>query len=184
MNRAFTNREKILMLILAVLLLGCFYYLVVLKPSWDTIALADSRYASTQDDIAVQQVIAVKKAQLEQQIEEAKAAGDSQKELPLYDNTKNEITALNTILTGTGSYTINFAQAEFSDSLVRRSVSISFTSDSYSAAQVVLNKLINCPYTCLVTDITISAGSAGSSGSTSSGTIASTATVTFFEKIQ
>lgn len=42
MNRSFTTREKALMLILAVLLLGCCYYLLVLKPSLDSIAASEA----------------------------------------------------------------------------------------------------------------------------------------------
>ena len=68
MNRVFTTREKILLVILAILLIGCFYYLVVLKPSLDTLASSESQLSAVQDEIALQQVVATKKAELEQQI--------------------------------------------------------------------------------------------------------------------
>ena len=51
MNRVFTTREKILLVILAILLIGCFYYLVVLKPSLDTLASSESQLSAVQDEI-------------------------------------------------------------------------------------------------------------------------------------
>ena len=91
MNRVFTTREKILLVILAILLIGCFYYLVVLKPSLDTLASSESQLSAVQDEIALQQVVATKKAELEQQIKEAEANGVDQKTLPSYDNTKSAL---------------------------------------------------------------------------------------------
>lgn len=182
MGRSFTKREKVLLIILAVLLVGCFYYLFVLQPALNTISSAESRYTALQDEILIQQTVALKKAELQQQIAEAEAAGVNQKTLPAYDNTKNELAALNGILAEANSYSITFADADTSQSLIRRGVSISFTTDSYAAAQSVLAKLINCQYSCLVTDITITAGSAGSTSST--GSVSSTAAVTFFETLQ
>lgn len=180
MNRSFSTREKVLLLILAFLLLGCFYYLVVLQPSLNAIAQAQSKLGGVQDEIVVQQAIATKKTQLEAQIEQEKAEGITRKSLPAYDNTKNEITALDTILSEANNYSINFSDADTSNSLVRRKVSITFSTSSYAAAQSVLTKLINCQYTCLVGDITITGDELGQTGST--GTVNAAATVTFFEK--
>ena len=95
MNRSFTTREKALMLILAVLLLGCCYYLLVLKPSLDSIAASEAKLSELDSEITIQQAVSAKKTQLEQQIAEAEASGTPQKTLPAYDNTKNEINELN-----------------------------------------------------------------------------------------
>ena len=107
MNRVFTTREKILLVILAILLIGCFYYLVVLKPSLDTLA-SDESQLSTMQAVALQQVVATKKAELEQQIKEAEANGVDQKTLPDFDNTKSELAELDAILAEANSYNIDF----------------------------------------------------------------------------
>lgn len=180
MGRTFTTREKVLILILAVLLLGCCYYLLVLKPSLDAMQSAETRLAVAQDEMIIQQAVAGKKAELEQKIAEAEAAGQSQKPLPAYDNAKNEIAALDSILAGASSYSINFSDAEISNSLARRGVEISFTADSFAAAYEVLGRLIDCPYRCLVTDITVTGGSLGSS---TSGKVSASASVVFFEAL-
>ena len=75
MNRSFTTREKALMLILAVLLLGCCYYLLVLKPSLDSIAASEAKLSELDSEITIQQAVSAKKTQLEQQIAEAEASG-------------------------------------------------------------------------------------------------------------
>lgn len=180
MNRTFTTREKILMLVLAVLLLGCCYYLLVLRPSLDAITASETRLSELNSEIMIQQAVAAKKADLELQISEAEASGASQKKLPVYDNTKNEINELNVILSDATSYNINFLDAELGNSLVRRVVDLSFTCDSYDAAHAVLANLVNCRYTCLVTDITIAGGGLGQS---SSGKVSASASITFFEKM-
>ncbi len=179
MNRTFTTREKALILVLAVLLLGCCYYLLVLKPSLDTMQSADARFSSIQDEMLIQQTVAARKADLEQQIAQAEADGKTQKTLPSYDNTKNEIAALDSILSDATSYNIDFQDAETSGTLVRRGVNISFTTDSYTAAQAVLQKLINCQYSCLVTDLSVTGTSLGSSSSK----VTASASAVFFETL-
>lgn len=181
MNRVFTTREKILLVILAILLIGCFYYLVVLKPSLDTLASSESQLSAVQDEIALQQVVATKKAELEQQIKEAEANGVDQKTLPDFDNTKSELAELDAILAEANSYNIDFSNAEFAGTLVRRNVSISFTTDTYAAAQTVLEKLIDCKYSCLVTDITIKGDGLGQASSANK--VTASANVTFFEAL-
>ena len=181
MNRAFTTREKVLLAILAVLLVACFYWLVLLQPALNALSTVDSRVAALQDEIMIQQVVAANKAQLEQQIAEAEASGAAQKTLPAYDNTKNEIDALDAILAEARTYSINFADADLSGTLARRNVDISFTSDSYDDAHSVLEKLINCQYACLVTDISITGSSLGQS---SGGTVSASAAVVFFERME
>lgn len=180
MSRTFTMREKVLMLILAVLLLGCCYYLLVLQPSWDALSASEKRLASVQNEIVVQQGVAVQRAQLQQQISEAEDSGAAQKTLPEFDNTKNAISELNGILADASSYSIDFSEVEITDSMARRTVSISFTTDSYAAAQSVLMKLVDCRYSCLVTDYAITGNNLGQSSS--SGEVSASATIVFFEK--
>lgn len=181
MNRTFTTREKILLIVLAVLLIGCFYYLVVLQPSLATLSSSESQLGAIQDEMIIQQAVSAQKAQLVEQIREAEASGVDQKTLPVYDNTKNELAELDAILAGASSYNIDFSEAEIAGTLVRRNVSIAFTADSYAAAQAVLEKLINCKYSCLVTDITVSGNGLGSANS--DGKVTASAKVTFFEAL-
>ncbi|WP_172623444.1 type II secretion system protein GspM [Arabiibacter massiliensis] len=181
MNRTFTTREKILLVVLAVLLIGCFYYLVVLQPSLSAISSSDSQIAAIQDEMLVQQAVATRKAELVEKIREAEASGVDQKTLPPYDNTKNELAELDAILAAASSYNIDFSNAETAGTLVRRNVSISFTADSYAAAEDVLQKLIDCKYSCLVTDITVSGTGLGQANA--EGKVTGSASVTFFESL-
>lgn len=156
MNRSFTTREKVLLAVLAVLVIGCFYYLLVFRPSMDTIQASDTSLANVESDITIQQAVAANKTTLEQQIDAAKASGAKQKTMPAYDNAKNEISMLDGVLSEAVSYSLDFSDPEFADDVVRRAVSISFTANSYADAQAVLTKLIDCPYRCLISDFSIS----------------------------
>jgi len=180
MNRTFTTREKTLLVILAILLIGCIYYLFVFSPSVNMMNNADRQYENVQNDILVQQAVASKKASLEQQLEDAKAKGASEKTMPAYDNTKNEITLLNGILSPAASYNINFADAEFTDNVARRTVHISFTANSFAEAQSMISSLINSPYRCLIGDFSLT-GSSLTQSSTEQ--VSVTVDVTFFESM-
>lgn len=177
MNRSFTTREKILLVALAVLVVVCVYFLLVLQPAMSSISTADERVSTIESEITVQQTMASKKAAMEDEIAAAKAAGKQEKELPAYDNSKNELRELDSILSQARSYDISFAQADTSTNPVRRSVSISFTAGSYSAAYATLDKLVNCRYSCQVTDISITGSSSADGG------VSATATVVFLESL-
>lgn len=177
MNRSFTTREKLLLAALAVLVVACVYFLLVLQPALSSVATADERVSTIQSEIAVQESMASQKAAMEAEIAAARAAGKQEKILPAYDNSKAEVKELDSILSQAKSYDISFAQPDTASNPVRRSVSISFTTGSYDAAYSTLKKLINCRFSCLVTDISVTAGASAEGG------VRATATVVFFESV-
>ena len=182
MNRVFTTREKILLVILAILLIGCFYYLVVLKPSLDTLASSESQLSAVQDEIALQQVVATKKAELRAADQGSRSKrGRPEDAAQLRQHEKRAGQSFDAILAEASSYNIDFSNAEFAGTLVRRNVSISFTTDTYAAAQTVLEQLIDCKYSCLVTDITIKGDGLGQASSANK--VTASANVTFFEAL-
>lgn len=177
MNRTFTAREKILLVALAVLVVACVYFLLVLQPALNSVATADERVSTIESEIAVQETMASKKLAMEAEIAAAKAAGKQERILPAYDNSKAEVRELDSILSQAKSYDISFAQPDTSANPVRRSVSISFTTSSYDAAYSTLKKLVNCRFSCLVTDISVTGGASAGGG------VRATATVVFFESM-
>ena len=82
---------------------------------------------------------------------------------------------LHTILADTRDYSLSFGTVDASQSIVRREISVSFTSDSYNAAKAVLRRLHGSLYRCMLNDITISLGQ------TADGLAAVNGSVVFFE---
>ena len=173
MNRAFTNREKALMVVLAVVLLACVYYLFVFTPSQEVISNAKSQVAQLETEVTLQQTMAAQKSTMADELAERKASGAKPKKTAQYDSSDAFMKELNGILAGAQTYTLNFADPEKSDdgSTVRHSANINFTASSYTAAKDLIAKLVDGKYSSLVTDFSISAGDASTGGGAASGAV-------------
>ncbi|HKM28410.1 MAG TPA: hypothetical protein VJY37_01880 [Anaerovoracaceae bacterium] len=173
LSRKFTSREKVLLVIFAILLLGVFYYQGVIrtvddmKVQYDTIDL--------EDQIAMEQTKALSRQQMETEMSGGNLTVTGM--VASYDNIKQEISALNEIFADAASYNLSFAQPVKEGSAVRRDISVTFHANSYNTAVSIIRDLHNCRYRCLIKDITFSSGEgirAGSEVDVSLG-------VTFFE---
>ena len=112
---------------------------------------------------------------MERELEELFAREESPRGLAAYDNLQSVMLELHTILADTRDYSLSFGTVDASQSIVRREISVSFTSDSYNAAKAVLRRLHGSLYRCMLNDITISLGQ------TADGLAAVNGSVVFFE---
>lgn len=187
MNRKLRKSEIALILILTVLLLGLIYYQFIFRYVQD----ARTQYDTADLMLQIQQE-EQKKGKIEDmkaEIEKNQAGGSG--EVATYDNLKNEINALNDIFSAADSFNFTFSQATASGTTVRRVISASFTAADYPAARAIIENLHNCPYRCLITDISLT--SAGPQGENQSAAdvqpnlntdrISGTLNVTFFETL-
>ena len=175
LNRAFTKREKVLLLVLVMILLGLVYYRFVRLPVQERIAAADTTVLEQQMEMEQQKSAIIK--QMQEDIE------NGQKEVngivASYDNLKAESAALNTI------FDFSFEQPVATDDAVRRTINISFTATNYQIARRIIQQVHDCAYRCLITDISVSADSdkmqqyANLENSTISGSMS----VTFYETL-
>lgn len=163
MDRAFTTREKILMLVLAVVLLACAYYLLVFAPSQSAIESSKTQVSQLESELTINQAMALKTDSMRDELEEKRAAGMRAKKTLNYDSTPAIMKELNGILAGTKTYSLSFAGPEPSEdgATVRQSASVSFTAASYGAAKSVVKQLVNSKYTSMVTDFSIMAADNG-----------------------
>ena len=95
--------------------------------------------------------------------------------LAAFDNLQPVMLELHTILADTRDYSLFFGTVDTPQSIVRREISVSFTSDSYSAAKAVLQRLHDSLYRCMLNNITISLGQ------TADGLAAVNGSIVFFE---
>ncbi|WP_241963780.1 hypothetical protein [Gordonibacter sp. 28C] len=177
LNRSFSTREKVLMLVLAVLLVAACYYFLVIKNVADTKLENDLQLQEIQQQIDTQTALAMARTRMEGELEKL---GDVNK-LPVvatYDNIRNELDELNALLAGVGTYDVKFGQPELEGELVRRPVTITYTVPSYDAALGIVQSLQNGSYRCDITDFTLT-GKMLADGSIES--VNATLDVTYFE---
>ena len=89
-----------------------------------------------------------------------------------YDNLQPVMVELHRVLSAAQDYSLAFSTVETEETIVRRSISLSFTSGSYSAAKDILKELHDGMYRCLLSDLSITIGQEATNGLTTvSGTI-------------
>ena len=177
MSRSFTKREKILLLVMAVLLLGLVYYQFVIKETADAIERYD--VSALESEMLIEQAKAQSKAQMLAEIE--KGTADVNGVVASYNNIKNEIRELNDILSGTSGYNISFEQAVRSGDTARRDITITYETSNYNKARSVMKSLKNCKYRCMIKDVSFTSQSQGASGLRSGGKVSVSLKVTFYE---
>lgn len=178
LNRKFSKKETVLILILTFALLGFIYYFF----TYDYLESQLRNYDTTDLDsqITLEQKRAAMISQMKQDIANGTVAYSG--EVATYNNLSNEMTELNNIFSGTSVYNFDFAEPEATDNTVRRNINITFTSNSYAEAEKIISSLYSCRYRCLISDLDIAAGS--DSGVLQSGPVSVSMKVTFFETLQ
>ena len=183
-NRELSRREKVVILVLAILLLVLVYYRFVY--SYVQSRLAQYNTSALESELLVEQGRAQQISSMEAQIRAGK--GSSEGIVAPYNNLKQEIRELNRIFRGTENFNMDFKHAYADGTNVRRNISITFAAGSMNSARSVINELYGCRYKCLIRNIQVSRGGGtydydyqASGGSTSSGSVSVTLDVTFFE---
>lgn len=157
MNRAFTQREKVLLLILTFILLAVGYVKLFTEPLQFELSAAQERQAAASDAVMVEQVKLERLKTMQAELDALNAQDAEQTGiLPGYDNVKNVMVQLNAILSTTQEYSLQFDEVVFGDELISRPISMSFTAANYSAARSVLNHLYHGYYRCALSNLTVS----------------------------
>lgn len=154
MRHVFTTREKVLLVILAVLVIAVGYWKLILTPINDSIADLNAQTASEQDAILTNSARLSRMRQMQQELETLLADPDA-KPLPDYDNSERLLVELNTILSGT-DYTLNFGNTvplEDGSAIMCRPITLTFEVSSYTSARAVLDALHDSQYVNLISDL-------------------------------
>lgn len=166
MRRQLTAREWMLLGVLGVLLLVSGYMLLFYMPQTAERdrCLGEAENCRTETEAA--RIRLEEKERMERELEELFAAEVPPRSIPDYDNLQPVMFELNSILAGTENYTLTFGTVDDSQSIVRRSISMSFTTGSYESAREVLRQLHDSAYRCMLDGVNISLGR-GEGGSVS-----------------
>lgn len=151
LNRKFTAREAAVILILVAVILGYFYYYVVYQYFEDQMAKYD--LAQVQDDIDYEQM---KVARLQKMKDDLENEGPSDSILGVYNNQSEELSALAGILEGKATgINMDWGDPELNGSIVRRNVTISFSTGSFEDAGDLVKQIADCEYTLLIVNMSM-----------------------------
>lgn len=152
LSKQFTLREKVLLVLLSLLLVGAAYFWLVHQP----VEAAMSEISLAMEDADMERtVLQVKRQRLEDmkaELEGILSGTGSGVETPDYDNLQNVMVFLNGILANAGDYSLDFQSVEQPEegNIVRRVINMSFTCPSYADAVSVLTRLHDCAFRCQI----------------------------------
>lgn len=187
----FSKREKVLLVVLAVMLIAVVWYELVFQGVQQQLDDLDGQIAAAQDEMVVDTTKAQRTKQMQEAIAAYQAQGVTPTSVPAYDNVQPLMAALNATLSASTRYTLTFDDVDTSDgSLAKRGADLTFGATSYTSARSILNALMEGPYPCsvdelVVTDNAAAQGTGGAASGASGGDAFSVrAHLTFYERIE
>lgn len=177
MNRNFSMKERLLLLLLGLILVGLAYYQFVDKPVRKSIEIANAKAESLSVELRTVEAKLDRMRSMRSEIEDI-TAGGAASEMGSYNNSKAEIALLNDILGDAKTYSITFADVTRDGDQIRRNFTLQFTTDSYGLVEHMLSELSNSHYRCMIGDLRCTANK---NNNLMEGTISVNATATFYE---
>ena len=176
MNRAFTQREKVLLLVLAVLIIVIGYVKLILQPINEEIESYEGLTMEEQTAFSANQIKAARMNLMEKEIEKAKAKG-VRREVPAYDNSSNLLPGLYQIMESSVDYSLDFGELVYDGNVVQRPVERTFQTRTYKQARAIIDKLYRSGYAMQITDVNIDTKKA-----TDTQLVRTSMSVTYFEE--
>ncbi len=176
MNRAFTQREKVLLLVLAVLIIVIGYVKLILQPINEEIESYEGLTMEEQTAFSANQIKAARMNLMEKEIEKAKAKG-VRREVPAYDNSSNLLPGLYQIMESSVDYSLDFGELVYDGNVVQRPVEMTFQTRTYKQARAIIDKLYRSGYAMQITDVNIDTKKA-----TDTQLVRTSMSVTYFEE--
>lgn len=183
MKRSFTSREKVMMLILLILMLGVGYGKFYHVPLAARTADVEARLAETTDSIMIENIRYQRMQEMQAELEhqnEAQLGADSI--IPAFNNIESVMVQLDAILSQSDEYSLSFSPLSSiseDDRLVLRPIQMTFQAKNYSVAKKILSDLKGCPYRCSISNISLSANNDVYQNSP----VTANLTVTFYERL-
>ncbi len=153
MKRQFSLRERVLMVVLALLLLTCIYYILVEKPVQNALMDASQRQSEAESQLVIASAQLRKMRQMQAALSQLEQSAKA--EVPDYDNAKNVVELLNRAMAMTNDYTLTFQPVTTEGAIVRRTIQMNFQCKNYATAKQVLQTLLDSNYRCRITSVSV-----------------------------
>ena len=155
LSRDFTRGEKALLLLLALVLLGLTYYLVVDRPVRAALESARAEKEAIRTELTTLQGRIARMEKMEQELK-AIQANPTVSQMGSYNNSKAELDFLNDLLDETDEYNVAFTGVTRDGDQVRRNFNLNFAVQDFTTAERLLKKIYGCNMRCLLNDINYS----------------------------
>ena len=152
-QRELSRREKVLLMVLALLSLLALYFFVVHQPVTTAIQNAEAEGEVVSTEITILEAKVAKMAQMKAAIGDADIPP-----IPDYDNQGAAITFLHSVLPTSTEYQVSFGapvQVVEGRPVVARQMSLEFHAASYEQARTIVDQLEACPFRCLMNQLQI-----------------------------
>lgn len=181
LNRKFTKRENLLLLLFTAMLLAVGYYYFVAKPVRSSIEACRMEQAALDDELSLQIMKAAKKKKMLDDMEGNPPK--TQGEIVPYNNLKQEMNELYDILTDASSYSLSFSEAVATGNIVRRNINISFQTETYEKASSILEQMKNSRFRSLIRDVSLVTGTGrnSTSGLSQAELVSANVRITYYE---
>lgn len=178
LNRRFTRREKLLLLLLAFIGVVGLYFYMVHYPVTNRFAEIDAQRMDVADQYAVAQDRSASYKSMREELDEiAQMPQESVTVMPEYDNSQALIRCFNTIFAGV-SPELDFSARELGGGVYERTVRFSFYARDYGDAREILSGLLSTGWRCQMTEVSL----VPEEGDLETGLIRVTGTIMFYER--
>lgn len=155
MRRELTVREWMLLGVLGILLVITGYILLFYNPMTSERDRCIGETETCRMQLEAANLRIADKHRMERELEELFAAEVPPVGIPDYENLKPVMFELNSILSRARSYNLSFSTVDTSQTIVRRSIAMTFTTDSYASAKAILGQLHDSGYRCMIDNVSI-----------------------------
>ena len=185
LSYTFSRREKTLILVLALIVIGLVWYVLVYQRTTNEIANIDGEMGMTQTEITQAQTQVTQMNSMKAVIDDYKARGVSPTPVPNYDNSAAVMAELNGVLATTDTYSLAFdavTSSTTASDYMLRGVRVNFSCASRGAAESIIRSLASGPYPCSIDSISLSDAAVGNARSSAAAPVTVTAHITYLER--
>ena len=181
MSREVNAKEKVLLVILVLIILGFAYYRFVDQPVRKNLAKAEAEYSSLQSERTEVRVKIRELQRMQDEIDEI-TSGGKDSFMPSYNNAKEELALLNDILNeSVTQYSVSFTSVSRYKDQIRRDFKLDFTTPDYESMKVVIDKLTGVDYRCMIGDCNCNVIKVRNQNNEETTALSVSATATFYE---
>ena len=160
LNRNFSTKEKLLIVILGILLIGLIYYKFVYVRLSTALKETRAEAQSLQTDLDAANARIAELQQMENQLSGIGSTGLLGR-MGSYNNSQAETAFLHTVLANVTNYSLSFDDVTRDGNQIRRGFSLRYTTPNYDSAEAIMKELENGEFRCLINDVSCSVGNNG-----------------------
>ena len=155
LNRRFSARERLLLLILILLFTATIYVVVIYNPTNTSIKEARNERVTLDATLQVELSKAEELADMRGSLQEMEDSGVLFETIPMFDNISNVAPLLNSALKDASDFDLRFMPVIFEGNFAIREISMAFTAENLATGTKIVSELFNGPYSCSINDISV-----------------------------